>query len=288
MKTKNNLRNLIIFIIVGLIILNSSNCMASSSTSTIVSDEKSNMNLKSIEVENYEISPEFNKNTTQYYLSIPTSEKEISVSAIPESEQSTVKISGNTGITSKESTVKIVVTSANKKTKTYKISVSKQEDNNLKLSNLEIEGATISPEFSKNKYFYTAKITQPEKVQKLNIKSIKDDSSSNIEVIGNDDSLVLGDNLITIVLTSGEEKTIYQILVNITTETTVMSKIENNNVISKVKNFLTDFFSDTNKTIAFLIAVAVLLLLLIIMFIIKIGKNGKAEKSRETIKKRAK
>ena len=79
---------------------------ATSSTSPEAEDRKNNY-LKSLSVEGYEISPEFNKNTTTYYLVVPTSITSINILAEAESENATTKITGNTSLRNKENTVKI-------------------------------------------------------------------------------------------------------------------------------------------------------------------------------------
>ena len=157
---------------------------ATSSTSPEAEDRKNNY-LKSLSVEGYEISPEFNKNTMTYYLVVPTSVTSVNVLAETESENATTKISGNTSLKSKENTVKVVVTSQNKTTKTYSIIVTKQDDNGLKLSSLSIEGGTFKEEFNESKYNYTVDVLSSKDVTDLKIDATPNIEGAEVEILGN-------------------------------------------------------------------------------------------------------
>ena len=63
---------------------------------------KANKNLSELEVEGYEIFPEFNKNTINYYVIIPDGVTSLDINAEPEMEGAIVRISGNTKLTKKK------------------------------------------------------------------------------------------------------------------------------------------------------------------------------------------
>lgn len=252
--------------------------------------EKHNANLSKLEVSGYQLSPSFNKNTTTYYVSIPKTVTSLDIICEAEAPNAKYVVSGNTKLsTSKENRITIKVTAQAKNTKTYSIIVSRDATKTLQLSELSIENATLSPEFSSNTYNYETEITT-NKLEKLNITAITNSSTAQIEIVGNDpENFKYGDNIISIILKGSSEVTTYQIKVNfieqtfttITTDTTSGAIKWVMNVVNNVKEFL----SYENNQLAVLIGIAVLLFLLVIVFSIKISKNKKKRRARTNDKK---
>lgn len=252
--------------------------------------EKHNANLSKLEVSGYQLSPSFNKNTTTYYVSIPKTVTSLDIICEAEAPNAKYVVSGNTKLsTSKENRITIKVTAQAKNTKTYSIIVSRDATKTLQLSELSIENATLSPEFSSNTYNYETEITT-NKLEKLNITAITNSSTAQIEIVGNDpENFKYGDNIISIILKGSSEVTTYQIKVNfieqtfttITTDTTSGAIKWVMNVVNNVKEFL----SYENNQLAVLIGIAVLLFLLVIAFSIKISKNKKKRRARTNDKK---
>ena len=253
--------------------------------------EKHNANLSKLEVSGYQLSPSFNKNTTTYYVSIPKTVTSLDIICEAEAPNAKYVVSGNTKLsTSKENKITIKVTAQAKNTKTYSIIVSRDATKTLQLSELSIENATLSPEFSSNTYNYETEITTNKKLEKLNITAITNSSTAQIEIVGNDpENFKYGDNIISIILKGSSEVTTYQIKVNfieqtfttITTDTTSGAIKWVMNVVNNVKEFL----SYENNQLAVLIGIAVLLFLLVIAFSIKISKNKKKRRARTNDKK---
>ena len=252
--------------------------------------EKHNANLSKLEVSGYQLSPSFNKNTTTYYVSIPKTVTSLDIICEAEAPNAKYVVSGNTKLsTSKENKITIKVTAQAKNTKTYSIIVSRDATKTLQLSELSIENATLSPEFSSNTYNYETEITT-NKLEKLNITVITNSSTAQIEIVGNDpENFKYGDNIISIILKGSSEVTTYQIKVNfieqtfttITTDTTSGAIKWVMNVVNNAKEFL----SYENNQLAVLIGIAVLLFLLVIVFSIKISKNKKKRRARTNDKK---
>ena len=252
--------------------------------------EKHNANLSKLEVSGYQLSPSFNKNTTTYYVSIPKTVTSLDIICEAEAQNAKYVVSGNTKLsTSKENKITIKVTAQAKNTKTYSIIVSRDATKTLQLSELSIENATLSPEFSSNTYNYETEITT-NKLEKLNITAITNSSTAQIEIVGNDpENFKYGDNIISIILKGSSEVTTYQIKVNfieqtfttITTDTTSGAIKWVMNVVNNAKEFL----SYENNQLAVLIGIAVLLFLLVIVFSIKISKNKKKRRARTNDKK---
>ncbi len=273
---------IIIYIIATIALLSNVNA-----TTTKTDDENTNNDLASLSITDYQISPEFNKNTRNYYVAIPTTISSVEVNAQAESAKATVKITGNTQLTKTENTIQIVVTSAKGRKKTYKIIVTKQKENTLKLQSLEIKGATFSPAFDSSKYYYTAEMKINDDSKDITVEAVANNANAKVEVIGNK-GIQAGENLVSVIVSNSSETTVYEILINATVEKTIISNVENNDKIQQVKNGLSEFFKDENKVIALLVAVAVILIIIIICIIKKISGKNKADKNREKLRKRAK
>ena len=273
---------IIIYIIATIALLSNINA-----TTTKTDDENTNNDLASLSITDYQISPEFNKNTRNYYVAIPTTISSVEVNAQAESAKATVKITGNTQLTKTENTIQIVVTSAKGRKKTYKIIVTKQKENTLKLQSLEIKGATFSPAFDSSKYYYTAEMKINDDSKDITVEAVANNANAKIEVIGNK-GIKAGENLVSVIVSDSRETTVYEILINATVEKTIISNVENNDKIQQVKNGVLEFFKDENKVIALLVAVAVILIIIIICIIKKISGKNRADKNREKLRKRAK
>lgn len=85
-------------------------------------------------------------------------------------------------------------------------------DNSAYLSNIEIEDFNLNEEFDKKTLDYTLSI--PYEMESLDINAIPEDSTATIEIRGNE-NLLVGENVITITVTSSEtnDKSIYNITV---------------------------------------------------------------------------
>ena len=273
---------IIIYIIATIALLSNVNA-----TTSQTDNENTNNDLASLSITDYQISPEFNKNTRNYYVAIPTTISSVEVNAQAESAKATVKITGNTQLTKTENTIQIVVTSAKGRKKTYKIIVTKQKENTLKLQSLEIKGATFSPAFDSSKYYYTAEMKINDDSKDITVEAVANNANAKIEVIGNK-GIQAGENLVSVIVSNSRETTVYEILINATLEKTIISNVENNDKIQQVKNGVLEFFKDENKVIALLVAVAVILIIIIICIIKKISGKNRADKNREKLRKRAK
>lgn len=277
---------LTIITLLFLIFIGTNNVYATSKTKAEINEEKSNNYLEELSVEGYDISPQFNKFNQTYYLTIPESVKSLNVVAKCERDEAKYRVSGNTNLTKNENTISVVVTSQNRLTRTYKIMVTKEIDNGLKLNSLDIEGVTFAREFTSDNHHYSASATFNKDETELKINAVANISDASIEILGN--KVVSGNNLVTIILRSGNKTTVYQVDLDVTVEKTITTEIKNNSFIEDAKNKISEFMKDENKVMSLLIAVAVVLLLLVIILIISISKRKKANKNKENLKKRAK
>lgn len=158
-----------------------------------------NTNLKILRL-NYEgITPEFKKEIKEYYFIADMSINELEITAIPENEKATVKITGNAEIKEGLNTINIGVESEDKsKIETYKIYVTKTDNKELANSNLEnlaIRQGTLEPTFQANITKYYVELAN--NVTKLDILAIAQNMNAEVAIEGNEE-LQIGDNAITV------------------------------------------------------------------------------------------
>lgn len=234
-------------------------------------DKLRNRNLKTLTVSGYDINPVFNKNTVEYYLTVSNDVTSLKVTALPENDAAKVTITGDTDLKGIENDILITVKSEKGLTKTYKIHVTKQKESSISLKTLEIEDAKFETEFSSKKYNYNIEVNQAE-VEPLKIKAKANTDSANVEIIGNDSSLAVGANIITILVSKDNEVVTYQLNVKISTLREVV--VNNpNNLFAGIKLGVSKIFKDTNSVIAALFAIAVILVIIIVIIVKKILKK---------------
>ena len=255
-------------------------------TDSIKSDRENNY-LQSLLVDGYELYPEFNKNILTYYIVLSTDVSSLDVTAEPEYENAKVKITGNTSLRNTENTIKITVTAENKTTKTYNIIATKQKDNGLSLTSLNIEGTDLSSNLDSLNHYYTFDYKTNKDSTDLDIKATASSDDATIEIVGNK-GLGAGENLVTIILKEDKNTSVYEVLVNINVENILITEVENNDFFENIKEKVSNFFQDIYKVIALLSVIAVILVFLIINVIVKLIKNKKADKNRERLRKRVK
>lgn len=234
-------------------------------------DKLRNRNLKTLTVSGYDINPVFNKNTVEYYLTVSNDVTSLKVTALPENDAAKVTITGDTDLKGIENDILITVKSEKGLTKTYKIHVTKQKESSISLKTLEIEDAKFETEFSSKKYNYNIEVNQAE-VEPLKIKAKANTDSANVEIIGNDSSLAVGANIITILVSKDNEVVTYQLNVKISTLREVV--VNNpNNLFAGIKLGVSKIFKDTNSVVAALCAIAVILVIIIVIIVKKILKK---------------
>lgn len=180
--------------------------------------------LKSLTVEDATLSPEFERQNERYNVTLNNPEtKKIIINA--EAEDSTAKIEG-TGereLTDGINNIRITVTAENGNVKFYDLTIElPYNQSNLRLNSLEVEGVIenkknkiekLNPKFDKEVFDYSLEVEN--EVTSLQINAKADD---NIDVtINGGDTLEVGENVVTIELSSMEndtQKTTYVIKVN--------------------------------------------------------------------------
>lgn len=178
---------------------------------------KGDATLKSLEVENHEISPKFDSSSHSYTVTVGSDVNNINVKAIATDPKGTVSISGNTNLKEGVNSVIVRVTNEDGKTSDYVINVikekkeskpspspSKSSDSYLK--SLTINSAhTMDKTFDKNIQSYA--ITVPYEVEKLDLNYEKNNSKANVKITGNENFKVGAVNTVTITVNAEDGST---------------------------------------------------------------------------------
>lgn len=176
--------------------------------------ESNNANLQVLRLDKEGITPNFEKDIYEYYLSVSNDIQEIEVLAISENFNANIEITGNTNLKEGLNTINIEVTSEDKTQKNiYKIEVTKTANLELANSNLEvlaIENTLLNPPFDANETNYKVEVSS--KVQSINIFAAPQNEQASVVITGKDD-LKQGNNLVTVVVIApnGYTKKKYQI-----------------------------------------------------------------------------
>lgn len=179
-------------------------------------EQKENANLQALRLDMAGMSPTFEKDVTEYYLTVPNEVKDIDVLAVSSNPKATVEITGNTKLKEGLNTIKVQVTSEDKKEKkTYTIQVTKTANLALANTNLEIlaiENVLLSPPFDANETNYTAEIAKG--IKELNVFAVPENEKATVQISG-EKNLKEGNNTVTVIVTAanGFSKKKYQIQV---------------------------------------------------------------------------
>lgn len=193
-----------------------------------------NANLKSLSLDAKGLSPEFNKNTTEYYLVVDLIVDEINVQAIAENEKATVTITGNKNLEEGQNTIQIRVKAEDGTIKNYYIFVTKTDDvesSNANLKVLSVKGWSFYPQFKPNIYSYS--LTINEKITKLEIVAETENNESTYKIVGNN-NLQEGDNIIKIIVTAKDGETIREYKINTFISSKVVTIKEENKITAIV------------------------------------------------------
>lgn len=210
----------------------------------------------------------FSKLKTNYSVKVDNDVTRISIYAYATDSKATVTGTGTKSLNVGTNTFPIKVTAEDgKTTKTYSLTINRtneddaennttennttnntienntvNEDNSNTestdsgLTNLEVEGYTITPTFSGDIYTYSVDLPDGTKSININTEKINDDIK--VEIIGND-NLETGTNYITILVYNGDETTTYQVVANVGTtseESIATTNTNSQNAKSKIKS----------------------------------------------------
>ena len=186
-------------------------------------EKSNNNNLKSLEIEGVDYTPEFSKTTTVYYANVDKDINTIQIKAEAEDINATVQGAGEVELLVGKNYVEIKVTSESGNEKVYTIIVTRQASNNNYLSSLITSAGTLEPTFDKTVNDY--KVTVDNEIEDIVISGTLEDK--NATVTGLDKyNLQVGENKIQVTVTA-EDGSINIYTIVVTREEIVSSKLKN-------------------------------------------------------------
>lgn len=176
--------------------------------------QNANTALQALRLDKEGLTPNFEKDNYEYYLTIPNDIHNLEVLAIAENPNAMVETTGNTNLKEGLNVITIRVTSADKtQNKIYTIQVTKTANLELANTNLEIlaiENVLLNPPFHMDEINYKAEVSN--ETENVNILAIPQNEQAIVELSGKDE-LKEGNNTISIIVTApnGFTKKKYQI-----------------------------------------------------------------------------
>lgn len=196
--------------------------------STTTAPKNTSAKLSGFTVANSTIKPAFDKSIKDYKIYVNKDTiKQITIKPTTEQSGATYTVSCTMGCTpdssvpnkinismGKNIAVFTFTSEDGKNTEIYKFTIYRGEttDGSNFLASLNIKGFNINEEFDKNKLDYTATVSY--ETESIEIDALGEDENADIQIKGNE-NLKVGENVITITVTSAEteEKKIYNITV---------------------------------------------------------------------------
>lgn len=252
--------------------------------------KSSNNYLKSLQVSEEGLTPDFNRNKLNYSLSVGEKVTSINVTAVPEDSKAKVYVSGNTELKDGDNNVLITVTAQNGAKRTYTIVVNKSADPekaNSYLSNLIIKDMILTPEFSNEVLEYdggTVRLSG----DKLEIYAYPTNENAKVEIIGNE-NLVDGENTVTIKVTSEDGTSTKEYVIKFIKETgeeTQALEDEVANSENEAKNWFKDIFKDLWRKAKANSLVLLMYLFIIVEFVQIVYLYKEVKKKDEELAKR--
>lgn len=176
-------------------------------TTTTTTTKSSNNYLSVLKVNIEGLTPNFNKYTNNYSLTVGSSVTKLGLIIRTESAKATYYVTGNSNFVAGDNIVKIVVTAENKTTRVYKIIVTKAADitkANAYLSSVLINGVAFQ-EFDSKKFEYKLKDVEND-ITSVEIKAFPESKNATAVITGAS-NFKEGKNTIVITVTAEDKKT---------------------------------------------------------------------------------
>lgn len=147
----------------------------------VVRAKKENNNLSSLTVDGISV-PDFDKDTLEYTLdAVAYNKTSIKIEATTEDSDATITGTGNKGLQTGENVFEVVVKAQNNTEKTYTIKITRNKNNNAKLSLLAVTGYVLVPTFDNDIYDYQVTVdSTKETLSPSEITAISEDSNATV------------------------------------------------------------------------------------------------------------
>ena len=163
--------------------------------------ESNNTNLQVLRLDREGLTPSFDKETKEYFLTVANDIQDIEVLAITENPKATIEIVGNTNLKEGLNRITIHVVSEDRtQNDAYTIEVTKTSNLILANSNLEIlaiENALLNPPFDASETNYKTEVSN--KTESINVFAVPENEEAKVEISGIE-NLKEGNNLVKILV----------------------------------------------------------------------------------------
>lgn len=176
---------------------------------TVVRAKKENNDLLTLTVDGNPVK-DFNKDTLEYTLdNVLYTKTSIEIGATAVDNDATISGLGAKGLTTGLNTFEVIVTAQNGTTKTYKINVTRNKNNNANLSLLAVTGYALVPTFNSGIYDYEVTVESTKETLSPNeVTAILEDSNATIVKQEAITLSTTSDNLYTVTVTAEDGKTV--------------------------------------------------------------------------------
>lgn len=243
--------------------------------------KSTNAKLRSITITPTGLTPDFDKEKNEYTLKVGNDVEEIKVSATKDDEKSKYEVIGNTSLKEGENEVKIIVTAEDGTTNIYVIKVTREPKDVFGLKELSLIGITaerknieinLSPDFSASVTEYICKLN--ENISNATVTALSNKEDAKIEILGDKD-LEIGENTITIIVKSADEKETKTYQIIITNPSIDESIVVNTNTIGDSE----EDDKSTMKKVIYIVCIAIITIMGISYAVIefKYRRKGKEE-----------
>lgn len=260
--------------------------------------KSSNANLANLGITPNDFSG-FTASKTDYYVTVPNEVSSVNVYAKKAEASQTISGTGNKSLEVGTNKCSVTVTAENGTQKTYNIYVTRKVEETetipnvveepeklLKLATLEVENATLSPDFNPDVYEYEIELTD-NTIEKLNILATANIENASIEVTGNE-NFMEGENTISIVLKSEDGTKAATYTITVTKGTADGEEIveeineeESQEPMQEEKKNVFSFLKSGNTGMIVILVIAIIVLLAsittVVVILVKNRKEAKAE-----------
>ncbi len=163
----------------------------------------SNNNVEELEVLNGVMTPSYTNDNPNYNVEIPYEEDSLDLKVKLSDEKATYNVVGNENLQVGQNLVKVLVTAENGSIKTINLNVTRKEIVSALLKNIKIKNYEISPEF--NSYVFNYNVTIDNEINTLIFDNITTLDPSATYIVRGNESLVVGNNIVEIEVTSSNK-----------------------------------------------------------------------------------
>ena len=152
--------------------------------------------LKELSVDDYDLSPSFDKENLEYFINVNNETTSLNINAIPEDEKATYEIKGNQNFVIGMNEVTIKVTAEDGTETEYILYVNRNLSTNNYLNSIELSEGTLVPNFDPNTMSYDVEVDN--NVTSIYVNAVQQDSQSIVTTGNGLHNLVTGENTILI------------------------------------------------------------------------------------------